>query len=388
MSWADAVVVAVAAAAVVSGLRRGALIELFIWGGLLVGILAGVLLTPVVVRAFGTERPRAIAFVTLVTFSLLIVTIQIAANAAGKVMRRALEPNVARIDRIAGVGVALFFSFVGVWTLGVVFARGPSDAVARAIDESALLRVIDAVAPEPPAALVRIGLLMDEAPFADVFGGLGGAGASQVPPAPASIASTPAVSAAATRVVRIVSKGCGGLLVGAGFAIESGYVITASHVVAGTHGTTVVDQRGVERPGTVVHLDAGQDIAIIRVSGITPMTMTTIAAPRGTAGATIGFPGAGPLRIEPARVRDHRRARGTDIYGDGNATRSVYTLRGLVRNGASGGPFVDADGIVRGLVFGARSVGDEAYALDAATVRAAMDTARGRIAAVPTLRCA
>ena len=67
----------------------------------------------------------------------------------------------------------------------------------------------------------------------------------------------------------------------------------------------------------------------------------------------LGYPLDGPFDAEPARVRDVRPIRGPDIYNDQTVTRDIYTIRGLVRSGNSGGPAGHADGSVLGVVFAA-----------------------------------
>jgi S1-C subfamily serine protease len=50
-------------------------------------------------------------------------------------------------------------------------------------------------------------------------------------------------------------------------------------------------------------------------------------------------------------------ATGRDIYGQGLTTRPVYELQSVVRPGNSGGPLVEPDGTVIGVVF-SRSASD------------------------------
>ena len=45
--------------------------------------------------------------------------------------------------------------------------------------------------------------------------------------------------------------------------------------------------------------------------------------------------------------------KGPNIYDTGEVTRQVYTVRAVVRSGNSGGPMIDPQGRVIGVVFGA-----------------------------------
>ena len=85
----------------------------------------------------------------------------------------------------------------------------------------------------------------------------------------------------------------------------------------------------------------------------------------------LGFPQDGPFDAQPARIRTDQRLRSPDIYGDGTVTRHVFSVRGLIRPGNSGGPLVSTSGQVLGVVFAA-SVSDPqtGYALTADQVGA------------------
>src|SRR3978361_1836679 len=93
-------------------------------------------------------------------------------------------------------------------------------------------------------------------------------------------------------------------------------------------------------------------------------------------GALLAYPEAGPDDAQPARIRGEQRLRSPDIYGNGTVTRHVFSLRGSIRPGNSGGPFGSSAGKVLGVVFAA-SVSDKqtGYALTADQVRSA--AARG-----------
>jgi S1-C subfamily serine protease len=87
-------------------------------------------------------------------------------------------------------------------------------------------------------------------------------------------------------------------------------------------------------------------------------------------------------------VRARLTARGTDIYGAGSVTREVYSIRGDVKPGNSGGPLLAPDGKVDGVVF-AVAVNDPqtGYALTAAQVATAAKAGAGAVDPVATGSC-
>jgi S1-C subfamily serine protease len=84
-----------------------------------------------------------------------------------------------------------------------------------------------------------------------------------------------------------------------------------------------------------------------------PLTFSQGSAPTGTDAVVMGYPGGGDFAATPARVRETIELNGPDIYRTGTVTREVYTIRGTVRQGNSGGPMIDRTGKVLGVVFGA-----------------------------------
>src|SRR4029077_15517181 len=76
------------------------------------------------------------------------------------------------------------------------------------------------------------------------------------------------------------------------------------------------------------------------------------------------YPGGGQERVEPAVVDGAINAQGRDIYSANLVTRQIYVLQSHVRPGNSGGPIVDLQGRVLGVVFAtSASQQDQAYAL-------------------------
>jgi S1-C subfamily serine protease len=248
------------------------------------------------------------------------------------------------------------------WFLGLSFSRGPSTEIAQQIQRSVVLHSLDNVAPRPPTFLASVEGILSGVYFPPVFAGLEPALPGPLP-IPASV-DTPGVARAAQSVVRIASTGCGGLVTGSGFAVGNRYVVTNAHVVSGTTDHTILTPGGAEMKGTVVYFDPERDVAVLYVPDSRAAALVFGPADRGTKGAVIGYPGGGPEKVSPAVVDGKVLAEGRDIYNSNLITREIYVIQAQVRPGNSGGPLIDLDGRVLGLVF-ATSAGDptQAYAL-------------------------
>ena len=183
----------------------------------------------------------------------------------------------------------------------------------------------------------------------------------------------PDIRGAAQSVFKVRSNNrCGSGVEGTGFLYAPGKLMTNAHVVAGvTEPMVRVGDDSVK--GTVVHYDADVDVAVIDVPGLDgPTIRFDLAGKAGQQGAVLGFPQDGPFDAQPARIRGEQRLRSPDIYGNGTVTRRVFSLRGRIRPGNSGGPVVSTQGQVLGVVFAA-SLSDTqtGYALTAEQVRQA-----------------
>ena len=105
--------------------------------------------------------------------------------------------------------------------------------------------------------------------------------------------------------------------------------------------------------------------------------------------AVLGYPQDGPYDVRAARIRAEQRLRSPDIYGQGSVIREVYSVRGTIRPGNSGGPLVNSAGEVVGVIFAA-SVTDArtGYALTAEQVSEAAVTGLRNDIEVGTGDCA
>jgi S1-C subfamily serine protease len=127
-----------------------------------------------------------------------------------------------------------------------------------------------------------------------------------------------------------------------------------AHVVAGSD-TVTVNSEGTDYDASVVSYDPAADISILDVPGLAsqPLIFDDRPAPTGTDALVLGYPGGGDFAATPARIREIIELNGPDIYRTTTVTREVYTIRGTVRQGNSGGPLIDLTGKVLGVVFGA-----------------------------------
>ena len=203
-----------------------------------------------------------------------------------------------------------------------------------------------------------------------------------------AIARDPDVRAARRSTVRVLGTACGLGVSGSGWVAGSGIVVTNAHVVAGQEDTTVqLAGQEVRHDAEVIWLDPDNDLAVLRSSGLlgAPALAMNDSAQVGTSGGILGFPENGPFDIRPGRLGQTTTVRSEDAYGRGPIRRRITALRGLVRQGNSGGPMVDADGRVLTTIFAATVGGSEraGYGVPDSIVRRALARADERVDSGP-----
>ncbi len=149
---------------------------------------------------------------------------------------------------------------------------------------------------------------------------------------------------------------CGKNSLGTGVLVQQG-VLTNAHVVAGSETLKVIDSDGREFSSFVLAIDFQTDLALLDSSGITQEPLQT-SKPRLDMDVVL-IVGSGTeiqaIHSEIKRLIDISIA---DIYGDGSYVRSGMELSADVAPGDSGGPIVNTDEEVIGLVF-SRSTNNE-----------------------------
>ncbi len=360
-----------------NGFSRGFWLSLAQYMGLLIGVVIGAAAAQPLLDYLGITNPVARplgAVLVLVIGGSLGSSVGFAAGQP--IRHRILQERIHTVtDSVAGAALSAIAVLAMCWFLGLTFSRGPSPELAFQLQRSTVLHALDTVAPRPPGFLTRVQSILAGVSFPPVFAGLEPTLPGALP-IPTSV-DTVGVQQAAAVTVKVISTGCGGLVTGSGFPIGSSLILTNAHVVSGTSDHRIQTVDGTVLPATVVYFDPKVDIAILRVAGYVGPSLDFAPAGRGTTGAVIGYPGGGPEKVEPAVIDGAVNAEGRDIYSANLVTRQIYVLQSHVRPGNSGGPIVDLQGRVLGVVFAtSASQADQAYALTDDQV--ASDITQGR----------
>jgi len=354
--WLDLAVLAVAFVAAVSGWRSGALGSLLALIGVVLGLVAGVLLAPHVVSY--VSGPRTQLFATLFLILGLVVIGEIAGVVLGRAVRGAIRNvSVRTFDSVIGVGLQLVAVLVAAWLLGSLLTSADQPNLAAAVRGSRVLAQVDEVAPSWLKSVPnRLKALLNTSGLPDVLPQFGRTPIVNVEIPDAALAADPVVAATRPSVLKIrgVAPSCQKVLEGSGFVVSPNRVMSNAHVVAGSESVTV-EVDGQTYDASVVSYDPGADISILDVPDLPspPLQFDMQEARTGTDAVVMGYPGGGDFTATPARIREIIQLNGPDIYHTTTVTREVYTIRGSVRQGNSGGPLIDRDGRVLGVVFGA-----------------------------------
>jgi S1-C subfamily serine protease len=144
-------------------------------------------------------------------------------------------------------------------------------------------------------------------------------------------------------------------MVGTGFIISPERVITNAHVVAGVKEPVVtLSNTKIQLAGKVIAINRKKDVAVIYVPGLNGSKLTFIGpATPNEIGFVVGYPNGGTLRTTAVSVSSEFKSLGTDIDGNGETKRDVIVFGGDVRPGNSGGPLLNEQGQVLGMVFAA-----------------------------------
>jgi S1-C subfamily serine protease len=372
LTWVDWVVVGFAALLAVRGAQQG-----FVAGALaLVGLVAGAIVGGRLASSMlaSGSHSRYAPLIALGGGLLLIILFQALGLRIGLELRSEVLriPPLRSLDTAGGFLLGAATGLFLAWAVGVVALQLPGQtSLRREVQRSFVLKELNSLL--PPSSLLQALARLDP------FPALGGP-VAQVPPPNPQVLRLPGVRAAAPSVVRILGTACGLGIEGSGWIAAPRTVVTAAHVVAGEDDTTVNPfGSSATLKAQVIGFDSTNDIAVLRVPGLTGRPLPLVDARPGASVAVLGYPEDGPFDATPARIGTTTFALLTDAYGRGPVDRKVTTLRGTLRHGDSGGPAVDGNGAVETTVFAARTGGSGGFGVASSVVRTDLANAKGPV---------
>ena len=393
--WVDLLILAIAVLAAVSGYRQGAAASALAFIGVLIGVVAGILLVPHIVAGIDDQRTRIL--VAVLVLAALVIIGEISGMVIGRAARSGLHSlKLRRVDSVVGVGLQVIAILIAAWLIAVpIRASSSSSNFTTAVRDSRVVDSVDQVAPQWLRDLPgEFTALLDSSGLKQVISPWGEAEVANVEAPNEQIDSAAAIRKVQPSVLKImgVASACSQALEGSGFVISPERVMTNAHVVAGTDQVSVQTSDGTEYPAKVVWYNPRNDVAVLDAPGLPSPTLNWADQPgqTGEDAIILGYPENGPFTVTPVRLRNTVNLVGPDIYQSPNdVRRQVYTVRGSVRSGNSGGPMITPQGDVLGVVFGASERdGDETgFVLTAEQVRSDVDGSEKRNRAVATSDC-
>jgi S1-C subfamily serine protease len=386
----DWLLVALVVAYALSGYWQGFITGAFATAGLLLGGLFGVWLAPV---ALGDAKPSlwvslGALFIVILSASLGQALFQFV---GAKLRNKITWQPIRALDAVGGALLSAVAVLLVAWALGVAVSGSKIGSVTPLVRDSAVLAKVNGVLPQSaPTVLNAFNDVVGTSFFPRYLEPFAPERIVEVAPGDTQLLEKRRVRVAEESVLKVrASNRCGRGVEGTGFLYAPDRLLTNAHVVAGVEDPEVL--LGDESvPATVVLYDPELDLAVLQLdSGDRAVLAIDEDAEPQDPVVILGYPQDGPYDAQAGRIRAEQRLRSPDIYGNGSVIREVFSLRGLVRPGNSGGPIVERDGDVVGVVFAA-SVTDEdtGYALTASQVADTAAEGVTRTSEVSTGDCA
>jgi len=364
MDLLDAGIILLLLTAFMRGRQLGLLRQLGSTAGFLGGIFLGAFLQGRLIRY--AQSPSSKALLSLFVLAVSVIALVSVGEFLGQLVKHRLQRfRIANVlDGALGLLIGGATLLVGVWIGAAIFVKTPVLGLQRQINNSFIIAHLNQSLPPAPNVVASLGHLINPNGFPDVFVGLEPQQNTNAPlPTVGDLQS--ALDKTKDSVVKISGKGCGGIVDGSGFIAANGLVITNAHVVAGVSQPVIIDGNG-EHDTTVIDFNPDLDLAVLRTTGLkgAPLSLNNGTASTNTPALVEGYPGGGSFAVSPATVLDSFQATGRNIYNEGTTDRQVYSLKTDVRPGNSGGPLINKDGTVIGVVFAESTTYDNVgYAL-------------------------
>ncbi|MDO5077767.1 MarP family serine protease [Corynebacterium sp.] len=369
----DIVIVVFVILAIFGGWRQGAITSVLSTVGVIAGLIIGAAIAPF---AMGYTNHTALRFLLAIGIMVFFLGMgNLVGGIAGSALRDSMPLKIVqRVDSAVGSVFQALATLVVVWLLAIPLATSAPEGVASAIRSSKTLSAVDRFTPSILDSLpARISAMLTDTGLPPLISPFNQSMGVEVEAPAIHVENVALVESLRPSVIHVMADAtqCSRRLMGSGFVAADDYVVTNAHVVAGSDTVRLDTVIGV-RIAEVVYFDPAEDIAVLHSEGLglKPLQWSAAAAETGQDSIVMGFPESGPFEAAPARVREEITVNGPNIYASGMTQRQAYTVRGSIRQGNSGGPMVDLDGNVLGVVFGAAiDDTDTGYVLTSQEVR-------------------
>lgn len=356
MNYVDLILVLLLVVAGFSGYRKGLVTAVLSLAGAIGGALIGLQIAPAVASHVDEQLAKVGIAGALVVVGIIVG--QAAGQWLGSLISGYLSwKPVQAVDRSLGMIGQIVATLVIAWLVALPIAALPVPSLSAQIRSSSVLASVNSAMP-PQAEKVSADLrsIFTGSGFPAILAPLAPAPSVPVDPPDTGLLQDPSITARKASILKVRTNAprCRASMEGTGFVVAPGMIATNAHVVAGASSVSVETANG-PLPAEVVRYDPRVDIAVLKVANLkaTPLVFAKDVAKTGDDAVAVGYPLDGPFTVSPIRIRAQTALRGPDIYSDSTVTREVYTLRGSVRPGNSGGPLLAPDGTVLGVIFGA-----------------------------------
>ncbi len=385
----DILIVFLLLSALLRGRELGFVRQVFSALGFFVGLFIGASLQPHFVNIAHTQLSRSLITLLLTLgCAMLFLTMGEYVGVSLKLRLQRHLVAINKADVFLGAGAGALTLLITIWLIAPILVRLPFPGLQDAVRQSFIVSKLDSNLPPAPNVVAGLVNFIDPNGFPEVFAGL-----EPTPPSNVKLPNLgsmlPAVKADQASVVKVQGDGCGGVVEGSGFVAGDGFVVTNAHVIAGILHPAVYDNNGVHTTN-IVWFDPNLDFAVLRVDNLAGKILkfnTNSVAPKSP-GAVLGYPGGGSFTARPASVLEQFTAVGRNIYDKGSTKRDVLEVKAIIIPGNSGGPLINKNGEVIGVVFAeSSSYNQVGYALSAPKVVSEIHQAEARNTTVSSGSC-
>lgn len=157
---------------------------------------------------------------------------------------------------------------------------------------------------------------------------------------------------------------CGRSMVGSAVVIDRGLLVTAAHNVAGSEGgVTATFEDGIEHPVILVGIDTQRDLALLSVPGVERPVLDLSDPVLGEPGRIIRLRAQAERAEVPYTDAEPVTAIGRDMYDqESDVRRANVRVRVAAGAGYSGGPVLNSNDEMTGLVYATARLEDMTYA--------------------------